>query len=110
MIRRLGLKFHLAQTAVDAGGCLSDGLGKELIVHEMGAGAGGQIAAVLYQLHAPEIDLPVSLYGLFDGISGFGKSGGIQDDHIVLFALLFQAGQQVKDVLTDEIHPVGKAV
>ena len=50
-------------------------------VHEVGAGAGGQIAAVLYQLHAAQIDLSVALDGVFHGAAGLGEGGRIQDHH-----------------------------
>ena len=48
MISGLGPVFHLAQTLVDVPCGLPDGLCKELRGHKVGAGAGGQIAAVLY--------------------------------------------------------------
>ena len=42
MIRRLGPEFHLAQTLMGVSCRLADGLGKQLIIHEMGAGTGCQ--------------------------------------------------------------------
>src|SRR5699024_6568305 len=53
MIRCLGPELHLAQTLMGISGCLTDGLGKQLIIHEMGAGTGGQESSVLHQLHSP---------------------------------------------------------
>ena len=70
-----GPVLHLSEPFVDISCGLADGFGEQLRSHKVGAGAGGQIAAVLYQLHAPEIDLPVSLYGLFDGILDLVKAG-----------------------------------
>ena len=70
-----------------------DGLGKQLRSHEMGAGAGGQIAAVLHQLHAAQVDLTVALDGVFHGVSGLGEGRRIQDHHIKLFALLPPASE-----------------
>ena len=65
MVGRLSAVFHLPQALVDVPRRLTDGLGEQLIVHEVGAGAGGQKAAVPDQLHGPQVDLPVSLDRLF---------------------------------------------
>ena len=48
MIGCLGAVFYLAQSLVDIGSCFTDGLGKQLRIHEVGAGAGGKVAAVFY--------------------------------------------------------------
>ena len=37
MIRRLRAVFHLAETLMDIAGRLADGLGEQLVIHEMGA-------------------------------------------------------------------------
>lgn len=66
MIRRLGPEFHLAQTFMGVPCGLSDGLGKQFIIHEMGTGAGGQESPVFHQPHSPQIDLPVSPDCIFD--------------------------------------------
>ena len=76
----------------------------------MGAGAGGQVAAVLYQLHAAEVDFTVSLYRVLNGIPGLCECRGIQDYHIKLLAFLFQLGQQVEHIRTFKMHPVPNPV
>ena len=68
MIRRLGTVLHLAQTLMHTFRRLVYGLGKQLIGHKMGTGAGGQKAAVPYKLHAAHIDFPIALDGIFHGI------------------------------------------
>ena len=110
MVRRLSAVLHLAEALVAAGGRLADGLGEELGVHEVGAGAGGQVASVLHQLQAPHIDLPVALDGVLHGGPGFGEGGGIQNDYVKFFALPLQLREQVKDVGAEKLHPVGEAV
>ena len=52
VVAGLGPVFHLAETLVGAGGGFADGFREELRGHKMGAGAGGQVAAVLHQLKA----------------------------------------------------------
>ena len=61
MVGCLGAVFDLAQAAVGAAGCLLNRLCEELRRHEMGAGAGGEVAAVLYQTQTANIDLAVAL-------------------------------------------------
>ena len=72
----LGAVFDLAQAAVGAAGCLLNRLCEELRRHEMGAGAGGEVAAVLYQTQTANIDLAVALDGIFDRAGDFVKAGG----------------------------------
>ena len=91
-------------------GRFPDGFGKKLRIHEMGAGAGDEKAAVLHQLQAAQIDFPVALYRVFDRIAGFGEGGRVQDDHAVAFPFGFQPGKQVEHVCAGKMHPVFKAV
>lgn len=84
VVAGLGPVFHLAQPFMDISRGFPDGLCEQLRVHEMGTGAGGQVAAVLYQLYAAKIDFAVSLYCVLDGIPGLCKCRGIQDYHIKL--------------------------
>ena len=74
MVGCLGAVFDLAQAAVGAAGCLLNRLCEEFRRHEMGAGAGGEVAAVLYQLHAAQVDLTVALDGIFYRASGFRRT------------------------------------
>ena len=67
MIRRLRAVFHLAETLMDIAGRLADGLGEQLVIHEMGAGAGGQIASIPDKLHRPQVDLPIAFDGVLNG-------------------------------------------
>ena len=110
MIRRLCPELHLPQPLMHILRSLPDGLGEKLLIHEMRAGAGRQITAILYQLHATQIDLPVSFHRFFNRASGLGKRGRVQDHHIELLPLLFQSREQVEHILADKFHPVGKAV
>lgn len=102
MVGRLRPEFHLAEPAVRISGCFADRLFKELGVHEVGAGAGDEIAAVLHQLHSAEVDLAVAPRCRFDGIAGFGEGRRIQDDHIVLLTLFDEFGQQGEYVAAQE--------
>ena len=110
MIRCLGTIFHLAETHMDTFCRLTEHLRKELIAHKVRAGTGSQITAILYQLHAAQIDLTVALDGVFHGASGLREGGRIQDHHIVLLALGLQLRKQVKHIGAEEFHLIGKAV
>ena len=90
MIRCLGTIFHLAETHMDTFCRLTEHLCKELIAHKVRAGTCSQITAILYQLHAAQIDLTVALDGVFHGASGLREGGRIQDHQIVLLALGLQ--------------------
>ena len=48
MVGCLGAVFYLAEAFVYVGCGLADGLGEQLRVHEVGAGTGSEVAAVLY--------------------------------------------------------------
>ena len=48
---------------------LPNGLGEELGVHVVRAGAGGKVAAVFDQFHAAQIDFTISLDCVFDRVS-----------------------------------------
>lgn len=76
MIRCLGTIFHLAETHMDTFCRLTEHLRKELIAHKVRAGTCSQITAILYQLHAAQIDLTVALDGVFHGLLDFVKAGG----------------------------------
>ena len=76
----------------------------------MRTGAGTQIAAVLYQIHAPAVDLFIALGGIFHGIPRFCEGRGIQDHHVELPALPFQLRQQFKHIRARKCHPVRQAV
>ena len=110
MVGCLGTVFYLAEAFVYVCSGLADGLGEQLRVHEVGAGAGGEIAAVLYQLHAAQVDLTVALDSVFDRTAGFGEGRWIQNNHIKLFALLFQLRKQIKDICALEGDTVRQAV
>ena len=77
MVRGLGAVLHLAQPLVDIPGGLANGLGEQLVVYKVGAGAGGEEAAVFYELHGPQVDLPVAGHRFFHGGPGLGKGRGI---------------------------------
>ena len=76
----------------------------------MGAGTGGKKTAVFYQLHAPDIDFPVALHCIFNGITGLGKGGRVQNNHIKFLALFFQSRQEIKHIRTDEADLVLQSV
>ena len=76
MVAGLGAEFYLAKPPVRAVGSLPERLGEQFLVHEMRAGAGCQITAVAHQLHAPQIDLPVTFDRIFDELRDFVKAGG----------------------------------
>ena len=51
---------------------------------KMGAGAGGEVAAVLYQTQTANIDLAVALDGIFDRAAGFCEGRRIEDHDVKL--------------------------
>ena len=110
MVGCLGAVFYLTEALVDVGCGLTDGLGEQLRVHEVGTGAGGEVAAVLYQLHAAQVDLTVALDCVFNGTAGFGEGRRIQNNHIEFLALLFQLWKQIKYVGALEGDTLGESV
>ena len=110
MIAGLGTEFHLAQALMCAPGSLPDGAGKQLGIHKMGAGAGDKITAVTDKLQTPQIDLPVALHCVLNGITGFGEGRRIQDHHILGFPISFQLRKQVKHICTGKPHSVLQVV
>lgn len=81
MIRCLCTVLYLAQSLMDILRCLTDGLCKQLICHKMRAGTGCQKSAVLYKTHCTEIDLTVSLDGIFTELLDFVNAGGSVPQH-----------------------------
>ena len=66
--------------------------------HKVGAGAGGQIAALGQQFHGPAVDLPIAPDGGLHRLAGFGEGRRIQDNIVIIPALLLtgagSAGQR----------------
>ena len=110
MIWRLGAELHLTQAAVRGTRGLPNGLGEELGVHVVRAGAGGKVAAVLDELHAAQVNLAVALDGVFNGVFGFCERRGIENDDVELLALVFERGEQVKNVGALELDRIGKMI
>ena len=110
MIRRLGAELHLTQAAVRGARGLPNGLGEELGVHVVRAGAGGKVAAVLDELHAAQVNLAVALDGVFNGVLGFCERRGIENDDVELLALVFERGEQIKNVGALELDRIGKMI
>ena len=96
MVGCLGAVFDLAQAAVGAAGCLLNRLCEEFRRHEMGAGAGGEVAAVLYQTQTANIDLAVALDGILTELRDFVKAGGsrITTSNCSPLPLIPEAGQR----------------
>ena len=110
MIRCLCTVLYLAQSLMDILRCLTDGLCKQLIRHKMRAGTGCKKSAVLYKTHCTEIDLTVSLDGIFYRASGFRKCRRIQYHNIKFLSLLLKLGKKFKNILTEEFHCSVQAV
>ena len=110
MIRRLGAELYLTQAAVRGARGLPNGLGEELGVHVVRAGAGGKVAAVLDKLHAAQVDLAVTLDGVFNGVFGFCERRGIENDDVELLAFVFERGEQIKNIGALEFNRIGKVV
>ena len=89
---------------------LPNGLGEELGVHVVRAGAGGKVAAVLDELHAAQVNLAVALDGVFNGVFGFCERRGIENDDVELLAFVFERGEQVKNVGALELDRFGKII
>ena len=94
MIRALRAELDLTQALVCADCCLADRLGKELRIHEMRAGTGTKISAVLHKLQAAHVNLAVALDGLLNGVTRLCKGWGIKDHHVILFSLCLQLWQK----------------
>ena len=110
MIRRLGAELHLTQAAVCGARGLPDGLGEELGVHVVRAGAGSKVAAVLDEFHTAQVDLAVTLDGVFNGVFGFCERRGIENDDVELLAFVFERGEQIKNIGALEFNRIGKVV
>ncbi len=110
MVGGLGPVFHLAQPLGHAGGRLPMVCVKSSWIHKVGTGTGGQITAVPHQLHAPQVDVPVTSDCIFDGIPALGKGRRVQDHHIKLPPWRSSSGQQVENIGALELHPVREAV
>ncbi len=106
MIGSLRPVLHLSEPFVDISCGLADGFGEQLRSHKVGAGAGSQIAAVLYELHAPQINFTVALDCIFHRASGFGEGRRIQDDYIELLTLFLKLRKQFKYVGADKGNTV----
>ena len=106
MVRTLCPKFHLPQSPVRPCGSFPDCFSKQFRLHKMGTGTGDQKTAVTNQLDPPQINLPISFYGIFHGISRFCKRRRIQDDDIKPFSLLFQLRQKFKYIRTLKMYSV----
>lgn len=76
MIGGLGSVFDLAQPFVDIGSCFTDGFCEKLRIHKMGAGAGGKVSSVFYQLHASDIDFTIAFYCILMELLDLVKAGG----------------------------------
>ena len=81
MIRCLGAEFHLTQTLVDAVSCLSDCLGKQLIRHKMGAGAGRKKSAIFHKLHGTKVNLTIALMAFLTEFLDLVNAGGLRLPH-----------------------------
>ena len=73
----------------------------------MRTGTGCQKSAVFYQFHGTQINLSVSFYCIFNGISGLGKCRRIKNYNIKFLTFLFQLREQCKNSLTNKVHIVG---
>jgi len=74
VIGRLSAPLDLPQGHPRVRGRLPEHTAEQLVGHEMGTGAGGQIAAARQQLHGLEIDLLIAAVGRLDGGVAFGES------------------------------------
>ncbi len=111
VIRRLLPRLHLTQLHAGVPGCRGQHLPKELVRHEVGAGASGEIAASGQQLHGAGIDLLVAPLRAGARLPALGESRRVEYDEIIgrdLF--LTERRQQIKDVGGQEVYSAGEAV
>jgi hypothetical protein len=104
MVRRLLSDFHLAQFDICIFCSVMQHIFKIGGVHEMRAGAGGEVAAALQQAHGAVVYLPVAALGGAHGAPALGEGGRVEDDEVVGCALLAQARQQLEDVGGEKVH------
>ena len=90
MVRGLCAVFHLTQTFMDILCRLPNGLGEQLVCHEVRAGACCQKTAVFQQFHGTQVDFPIAFGGIFYGASGLCESGRVKDDDVEFLAFFFQ--------------------
>jgi hypothetical protein len=64
----------------------------------MRAGACDEKPSAVDDFHRPQIDFLVSPHRAFNGISGLGKRGGIEDDRIKAFPVIVKLSQPVEGV------------
>lgn len=110
MVRGLGTVFHLTQAFMNILCCLPNGLGEQLICHEVRAGACCQKTAVFQQFHGTQVDFPIAFGGVFHGASGFCESGRVQDDDVEFLAFFFQFRQEREYVTALETYSIFQSV
>ena len=89
---------------------LPNGLGEQLICHEVRAGACCQKTAVFQQFHGTQVDFPIAFGGIFHGASGLGESGRVQNDDVEFLAFFFQFRQEREYVTALETYGVFQSV
>ncbi len=99
MVRRLLASFDLAEANAGIFGGIVEHLAEQVIAHEVRTRARSQIAAARQEFHRFQVDFLIAPHGVADGMTRFGESRRVEDDEVIVMALVFsQVREQIEDV------------
>src|SRR5437773_4890915 len=104
MVHGLDSPLQNAYPAAGIIGGIGQHFGEEALGHVVGARASNKDAARAKQPHGPVIDFFVAAEGASETFLIFGECGWIQDDCIVLSALLVSFSQEIKNIGLDTFY------
>ena len=104
MVHGLDSPLQNAYPAAGIIGGIGQHFGEEALGHVVGARTSNKDAARAKQPHGPVIDFFVAAEGASETFLIFGESGWIQDDCIVLSALLVSFSQEIKNIGLDTFY------
>ena len=92
MIRSLLADFHFAEADVCIFSRIFQHIFKIFALHEVRAGAGGEVAAAGQQSHGAVVYLAVAALGGVDSPAALGEGRRVEDDEVVLSPLVLVSG------------------
>ena len=99
MVRRLLASFDLAEADAGVFGGVVEHPAEQVVTHEVGARTGREVTAAGQEFHGFQVDFLVAPDGVVDGMARFGEGRRVEDDEIIVMALVVgQVGQEVEDV------------
>ena len=99
MVRRLLAPFDLAEADAGIFGGIVEHLAEQIVAHEVRARARSQIAAARQEFHGFQVNFLIAPHGVADGMTRFGEGRRVEDDEVIVVALVFsQVREQIEDV------------